>query len=184
MTCGSYWNNACSGINGLGYGNYYGAYAGLGLGLYGGLGYPGVYGGLGCYGGYPGLLGGCGAYGGYPFLGGACGLGLGACGGYPFLGGYGLGLGLGGLCGCGIAGCVGGCGFGPLSNLSVDYPYYACSLPCFNTCYPFWGAGSCALQYSNCYFPYVGTNCAQPWYNNYCGQTFNVPSKRCKTVCK
>jgi hypothetical protein len=92
------------------------------------------------------------------------------------LGGY------GNLCGCGIQGCVGGC-LGPLSNLSVDYPYYYNSLPCFNTCYPFWGAGSCALQYSNCYFPYTG-NCAQPWYNNYCGQTLNVPSRRCKTVCK
>ena len=171
MTCGSYWNNSCGvGAYGLGYGNY-----GYGAGLYGGLGYPflGGYGGL--YGGYPFLGGGCGLYGGacgYPGLYG----GLGACGGYPFLGGY------GGLCGCGIQGCVGGC-LGPLSNLSVDYPYYACSLPCFNLAYPFWGAGSCALQYSNCYFPYVN-NCAQPWYNNYCGQTLNVPSRRCKTVCK
>jgi hypothetical protein len=159
MTCGSfgYWTGSC-GIN-----NAYG------------YGYAGLYGNLGCYGGFPGLYGGLGCYGGYPFLGG-CGIGGGllGCGGlYP---GLGLGLGLG-------AGEI-GTEVALLSSLGNNYPYYACSLPCYNNIFPCWGA-NCGFSYQNCYFPTgLGNNCYIPIYNQSCNYNLTVPSRRCKTVCK
>jgi hypothetical protein len=172
MTCSSYWNSSCGqlgyGLNYLngayGYPYAYGAYGGLygGIGACNlGCGYPGVYG--------AGLLG-CGL-----------GLGLGNCG---YNGLYGLGnCGYNGLYGLGNCGGLNACG--PLAGLGSEYPYYACSLPLYNAVYPYWGLGtSCGynLGYQNCYFPFLN-QAYFPWYNNHTTSTFNVPSKRCKTVC-
>ena len=129
--------------------------------------------------------GACGAYGGA--YAGAYGLGLGY-GGY----GYGLGLGYGGYgyggyggYGLGLGGCGLGCGLGyggyGYGGFGLNYPYYACSLPAFNQCYPAWGA-NCGIfpGYGNCYFPYL-QGAYFPWYNNYCNNV-STP-KRCKVSC-
>ena len=118
-------------------------------------------------------------------LGLGCGLGWGYGGLYGAGCGYGLGgcgYGLGGCGGCGVVGCLGACGFvGPNGvNYGCTYPYYSCSLPCWNVCYPFWGC-TCPIQpgYGNVYFPSI--NCGyQPVYNDFCASVYTP--KRCKVL--